>query len=370
MISISSVAANLSNLSSTIPLTSLNAAPLDLRTHTNVRSPGNSPSPSTSPALQMIQEENNLDHLNRNPIRPQVSLTDEMGGEVTLIPCLSVSSCESNDSLEIRKYNMEDESMMVDSTQYSPVILPSFVISRPCDPSGPSIVRGIGKQSDRTNDNYSEFGRNEEDDSVMERLNKNILTSDERRESYAQTKNISLRRTFPLDYKTSHCKNIDFSDNDSISNDSIDIAQTFFKSEQNSNDFAHACSSNLYSGCSISTGDIFASELVEKTSSGSFEVRLSEYYSELKANDILTIVKKIIDVKAPPKCCFLSSSEDLSANDEENGLSLEYPGGVQIELKVCEKSGCEQKGLKLRRISGDQIQYSQLCHQLISCMIV
>lgn len=318
----------------------------------------------------MIQEENHVDHLNRNPIRPQISLTDEMGGEVTLVPCLSVSSCESNDSLEIRKYEIDDESMMVDSTHYNPVILPSFVISGPCDPSRPSITRGIGKQNECNNDNYSDVNRTEDENLLVERLNKNILTSDERRESYAQTKNIGLRRTFPLDYKTSHVRNVDYSDNESISNDSIDLAQNFYKSEQNSNDFAPACSSNLYSGASISTGDIFSSELVEKTSSGSFEVRLSEHYSELNANDILNIVKRIIDVKAPPKCCFLSSSEDISDNDEENGLSLEYPGGVQIELKVCEKSGCEQKGLKLRRISGDKIQYSQLCQQLISCMIV
>ncbi|KAL0281085.1 UNVERIFIED_CONTAM: hypothetical protein PYX00_002182 [Menopon gallinae] len=361
LISISAAAANLSNLSTTIPLSSLNAAPLDLRTHSNSRSAGNSPSPSTSPALQMIQEENNLDQLNRNPIRPQISLTDEMGGEVTLVPCLSASSCESTDSLELRKMDEED-SMMVDSSEFNPVILPSFLISGPCDPSRPSIVRGIGKQSDRTKtDNYSCVIQSEDENALIQRLNQDVLTSDERRESYAQVNNICMRRTFPLDYKSSQPRNTECSENDSVSND---LPWNYFESEQNSN------SSNLYSVSSISTGDIFASELVEKTSSGSFEVRLSEYYSELNANDILTMVKKIIDMKAPPKYCFLSSSEDLSTNDEENGLSLEYPGGIQIELKVYGKSGCEQKGLKLRRISGDQIQYSQLCQQLISCIIV
>lgn len=331
-----SVVANISNLSSTIPLTSLNATPLDLRTHVGVRSP----SPSTSPGLQIIQEEGN--RCNRNSTRPQISLTDEMGGEVTLIPCLSVSSCESTDSIEIENYKIEDDAMMVDSNQFNPGALPSFVISGPCDFSKPSIVRGIGKKNEKTNKDFT---------SPNENIVHKIRVPDK------NTVNTVLTS-------------------------SADELLIPMNSQEHAEDFSEMCindienrieektdSSNFYSGCSISTGDLFASELLEKTSSGSFEVRLSKYYSDLDTNDILTIVKKIIDVKAPPKCCFISSKENLSVT-EEKGLSLEYPEGVQIEVKVCEKSGCEEKGLKLRRISGDQLKYSQLCQQLISCMIV
>lgn len=309
----------------------------------------------------MIQEETNQDNSNRNATRPQISLTDELGGEVTLVPCLSDSSCGSNGSSEIHKYGIDDDPMIIDSAHCNPVNLPSFVISGPCDLSRPSIVRGIGKQNDRTKESFSLL----EDNSEAHRVNS--LTSENRRGCFAKVKNTGMRLTFPLDYKSSHIKNPNIPEGESVSEDGVELGQIYFNDE---NSKIPSESLNLFSGCSISTGDIFASELVEKTSSGSFEVRLSKYYSELKSNDILTIVKKIIDVKAPPKCCFISSREDLSINDEENGLSLEYPGGVQIELKVCEKSGCEQKGLKLRRISGDQIQYSQLCQQLISCMVV
>lgn len=67
-----------------------------------------------------------------------------------------------------------------------------------------------------------------------------------RRDAYATPKNLPLRRTFPMD-----------------------------------------CPSDEY----------LSSELVEKTSSGSFELRLSECYSELSQSDLLSIVKRIIEAK-------------------------------------------------------------------------
>ncbi|KAK6645412.1 hypothetical protein RUM43_001689 [Polyplax serrata] len=352
-------------LPSSLGLNSLGPSPLDLRTHPGVRSTGSSPSPSTSPALQMIQEESNSENTNRNPTRPQISLTDELGGEVTLVSCLSDSSYDSTDSLELEKYGIDEDSMIVDASVCNPVTLPSFVISGPCDLTRPSIVRGIGKQNERTQESCTES-----DKSSGAEINKNVLSSESRRECFAQVRNSEMRLTFPLDYKSSQATGVAITRSGSISDDNVRVGQIVFNSEKEHTSKGSRGSFNMFSGCSISTGDMFSSELVEKTSSGSFEVRLSKYYSELNANDILTLVKKIIDVKAPPKCCFISSREDLNINDEEKGLSLEYPGGVQIELKVCGKSGCEQKGLKLRRISGDQIQYSQLCQQLISCMIV
>ncbi|XP_066593038.1 serine/threonine-protein kinase SIK3-like [Prorops nasuta] len=211
------------------------ATPLDLSPLRHHRSPATTPvsySPSNSPALDMIQEEHPVD-VSRVP--PQISVTDVLGGQVTLISC-SPSSSPSPDSLE--------ESI----PHYSP--LPSFIISEPCDPSRPSITRGIGRP-----------------------LNTSIPTE--------------------------------------------------------------------------------------------VEVTLSDESSRLNSEAILGRVKQIIDVKAPPKG-FIFSREEVDGS----GLSLEYPGGVQIELRVCESEEREVKGIKMRRISGDQLQYSQLCQQLISCITV
>lgn len=95
------------------------------------------------------------------------------------------------------------------------------------------------------------------------------------------------------------------------------------------------------------------------------EVTLSDESSRLNSEAILGRVKQIIDARAPPKG-FIFSRQEIDGS----GLSLEYPGGVQIELRVCESEEKEAKGIKMRRISGDQLQYSQLCQQLISCITV
>jgi hypothetical protein len=117
------------------------------------------------------------------------------------------------------------------------------------------------------------------------------------------------------------------------------------------------------------TGSVLATDLLQKTTSGSFKLTLSDVFSQLNASDILGRIKRLIDARAPPKYFAFSHGESGdSGKSEEGALALEYPGGVQIELRVCEDTGCELKGLKLRRISGDHLQYNQLCQELISCM--
>lgn len=212
------------------------ATPLDLSPLRHHRSPATTPvsySPSNSPALDMIQEEHPIDVPRIPP--PQISVTDVLGDQVTLVDG-SPSPSPSPDSLEDA------------IPHYKP--LPSFIISEPCDPSRPSITRGIGRP-----------------------LNVPIPTE--------------------------------------------------------------------------------------------VEVTLSDESSRLNSEAILGRVKQIIDARAPPKG-FMFSREEV----EGGGLSLEYPGGVQIELRVCESEEREVKGIKMRRISGDQLQYSQLCQQLISCITV
>lgn len=68
-----------------------------------------------------------------------------------------------------------------------------------------------------------------------------------------------------------------------------------------------------------------------------------------------------------------SEMDSSFAVGESSNLSLEYSGGLQIELQVFEgrmKDSHSGKGIKLRRISGDQNEYGKLCQQLITSLTV
>ncbi|XP_049838712.1 serine/threonine-protein kinase SIK3 isoform X1 [Schistocerca gregaria] len=272
--SVSCLAAGLSGLSTGgVPLA------LDLRV---TPSP---PSMSQAPPLGTIREElNRQSRQQHRQMHPQISLTDEMGDEVTLV---------------------------APPHYYCPPSLPPpFAIPGPCDPGRPSIVRGIGRQRLPT-----------------------VTTGEIRREQYARN-HPSLHHTFPPP-------------------SGADLEVTSPPSSPPS-----------------PQDGVVASEL-QKTSSGSFEVALSDFCSRLDAADILGLVKSIIDTRAPPSSFAYGgewgSTDGCDDDGGGGGLALEYPGGVQIELRVF---GCESKGLKMRRISGDHLQYSQLCQELVSCMSV
>lgn len=75
--------------------------------------------------------------------------------------------------------------------------------------------------------------------------------------------------------------------------------------------------------------------------------------------DLLLDIRRRLDAHAPELPLVLQPSE--------RGLALEHPAaGVQIELEVCD--GPDECGLKMRRISGDSLQYSELCQRLVACM--
>ncbi|CAG2054236.1 unnamed protein product [Timema podura] len=549
-ISITSITQGLSGLSTntgsiTHGIPTVNV-PLDLRiqqpsistsphhsVHLHHRSPVITPlqlSPTNSTTLGMIQEENNIgfhqqllgsdviENILSGKIRsqlsekrinatgskhlqtginqsfpshhPQISVTDEMGGEVTLVESLSSSdssdslTCDVNETREIDGMIVEDftlhqnsasfhntlpskvefipTSVIMEQTheqmsQFQPTlnfvvqntdlgvsidregssysspsmipvptfpinsfcgtttILPSFVISGPCDPSRPSIVRGIGKKK-----NVEDYDSEMKFDGISKSINEHVcmereccsdsieccqqnvdgndveiskqsfeqcmppLTSlskmEECRSTYSEHKNYLLRHMFPPPTTfTSYSHNPDFYASDDSSN-STENFQNFHNNyttnamdityENGKNTIFKDTLTNSPSITSMSAGNVFASELLQKTSSGSFKVTLSDFCSRLTATDILGLVKRLIDARAPPKGFTFSSHMSDSGDYSEGGLALEYPGGVQIELMVCTDLGCELKGLKMRRISGDQHQYSQLCQELISCMTV
>ncbi|GAB6027427.1 hypothetical protein CHUAL_001693 [Chamberlinius hualienensis] len=104
------------------------------------------------------------------------------------------------------------------------------------------------------------------------------------------------------------------------------------------------------------TGDVMK---LQKTPSGSIQFELSKNLTaSLPASEILHQIKQVIEAKVPNLICQYSN----------NGFAIEHPTGVQIELEVFEGPLPNHKGLKMRRISGDNLFYNQLCQELISCM--
>ncbi|KAM3956200.1 LOW QUALITY PROTEIN: uncharacterized protein ACR2FA_009840 [Aphomia sociella] len=104
-----------------------------------------------------------------------------------------------------------------------------------------------------------------------------------------------------------------------------------------------------------------------------YEVSLSTVCSKLDSQRIVELLKDAINTRVPPQNIFVETSDQKDGDEAEaltGFLNLEYSGGIQIELVVCENKLKEKKGLKMRRISGDQREYGKLCQQLITSLTV
>lgn len=100
---------------------------------------------------------------------------------------------------------------------------------------------------------------------------------------------------------------------------------------------------------------------LQKSPSGSLCLVLAGGPLGCGGGDLLHDIRRRLDAHAPELPLVLQPSE--------RGLALEHPtAGVQIELELCDGPHPDERGLKMRRISGDSLQYSQLCHQLVACM--
>lgn len=100
-----------------------------------------------------------------------------------------------------------------------------------------------------------------------------------------------------------------------------------------------------------------------------YEVTLSTVCSKLDSQRIVQLLKDTINSRVPPQSICVEASQE-NHEDTLTGLNLAYSGGIQIELVLCENKGMEKKGLKMRRISGDQRAYGKLCQQLITSLTV
>lgn len=305
------------------------------------------PTPPTSPNLCIIQEENGqnaagtpsstcpqttptaecIDYLHSHP---QICLTDVQGSEITLV-ALSDSSHDSEDSLET--FN-----------QHPPAIsFQGLLITEPSSDM-PSITRGVGRKTSLENDPARQS------DTKLET----------EQDAYA---------------RRGSDKSLGFSD-DSLSNDS-NLSPCGQEPSGSSGFHSHSEHESRLSPDSLSD---------RRLSDEYYELPLPYDCSNLESSRILEIVKKTIDSKMPPKgftvntdqpststgggaCGGICTMGDTLPIDASN-LNIEYSSGLQVELQVFEGRTKENKGIKLRRISGDQLEYGKLCQQLITSLTV
>lgn len=287
------------------------------------------PTPPTSPNLCIIQEENglnsvtpvncpqstptaeNIDYLHSHP---QICLTDVQGSEITLV-ALSDSSHDSDDSLE--------------GTHTNTTALQGLVITEPSSDM-PSITRGVGRKTSLEN----------------EARNMETKLDTDTGDQYAARRGSD--------------KSLGFSD-DSLSNDSnLSPLQ-----EPSGSSGFKSCDDSRLSPDSLSD---------RRLSDEYYELPLPYDCSNMESSRILEIIKKKIDSKMPPKGFTVNNEVSTTGSDtlptDASNLNIEYSSGLQVELQVTEGRSKENKGIKLRRISGDQLEYGKLCQQLITSLTV
>lgn len=316
------------------------------------------PTPPASPNLCIIQEEvqfqqqqqqqlttvptnlqspttMNGDDLSSQLPHPQISVTDVQGSEITLV-ALSDQSQDSEDSLDAQ----------------SSITMQGLLISEPSTDM-PSITRGVGRKSslEIENQNYERRGSD---------------------------------------------KSLGFSD-DSLSND---LVSPSYEQSGASSGFKSGGDSEI-TEARLSPDSLSDRRMSEEC----YELPLPHECSDLDSSRIIEIVKQTIDSKMPPKCFIynsisstdgtnhlnnpntnaMNSTNGGSGNNSTDGcssspgdvpfqldisnLSLEYSGGLQIELQVY-GGKCKDNCIKFRRISGDQLEYGRLCQQLMSSLTV
>ncbi|XP_045508617.1 MAP/microtubule affinity-regulating kinase 4 isoform X2 [Colias croceus] len=393
------------------------------------RSLNNSPISNPGSPLDMIQEEisngNSTDKFQNYPFtnNPQISLTDCLGSEITLV---ASSSEDSVDSLENAKYP-----------------LPQFVISEPSEiDDRPSITKGIGrkvsqeteieiekdtemqspKESIDETSKYLDRPRRGSDKSLgfsddsLSNDSANVSPNCEHNIQSIYSNIVSISSGFSENRGSfsEHRESFSFSDRGSFS-ERGDFGRSSFseKSDFGRGSFSEKGETprSSFSAQGVlgevkeyyedvympregeepaidqiqrSTMDLRLTEICRPAEQKIpillnpqqiscvqeyYEVALSTVCSQLDSQRIVELLMETINTRVPPQNIFVESAKN--SDEELSGfLNLEYSGGIQIELVVCEDKAKEMKGLKMRRISGDQREYGKLCQQLITSLTV
>uniref|UniRef100_A0A182IR27 Non-specific serine/threonine protein kinase n=1 Tax=Anopheles atroparvus TaxID=41427 RepID=A0A182IR27_ANOAO len=376
--------------------------------------------PPTSPNLCIIQEEHpsaamaglpstvtfrshsanaSPEDLTFQHTHPQICLTDVQGSEITLV-ALSDSSHggDSDDSLNCPTAGSSGATT-------SGIGFSGLLITEPSSDM-PSITRGVGRKASLDTENNST--------ATTTSCSAKLDTSDIS-ESY-------VRRGSD--------KSLGFSD-DSLSNDSNHSTNLSPSQEPSaaSSGFKSADSYSEHDATARLSPDSLGDGA--KSSDECYELPLPQECSTLDSARILEMVKRTLDSNMPAKgvCVYGSKPSPVDAQQaassvgrvggstvagassrpllgsgaieagastatgasvsfagggrvsddgaEVSGsnLNLEFSGGLLIELQVYEgrnskDSSTTNKGIKLRRISGDQYEYGKLCQQLITSLTV
>ncbi|CAG9770009.1 unnamed protein product [Ceutorhynchus assimilis] len=265
------------------------------------------------------------------------------GSEVTLVAGSDTSE-DSMDSLDNQKISK----------------IPSFIISEPSE-NTPSITRGIGRKTSQENENREDpthVPQHSDEFFLRRNSDKSSCYSDDS----LSNDSLSIGNQSPSSSSNTQSSHAFDGDIRTRAIDSMQLKRELNNAGGQAENFQifQNLKLNLNDSVKFPSADGLQSNLHKN--SGSFEFELSDVCSKLQSNDILEIVKKTINDQIPPK-------QLVSSNEVSDRLSLEYEGGIQIELKIVDKHR-DSKGLKMRRISGDHLVYNQLCQQLISCMTV
>lgn len=288
---------------------------------------------------------------------PQICLTDVQGSEITLVALSSENSRDSD------CHSLDNNSVPLMSLQ--------GLILTEAPSEMPSITKGIGRKTSFETDLNS-------------------------------TKPQPASSSNPPNDRRGSDKSLGFSD-DSLSNDSNNLspcqepsASSGFKSDSHS-EIGEQTEGHLTPD-SMCDSRRMSEEMC-------YEVPLPHECSKLDTTRILQMVRQTIESTMPPKGFILHNADDNTTSTSSPAstsnwsearlsnastgttdsslhsidifttstaanLSLEYSGGLQIEVQVCEGRNRDNqttsKGIKLRRISGDQFEYGKLCQQLIS----
>lgn len=99
----------------------------------------------------------------------------------------------------------------------------------------------------------------------------------------------------------------------------------------------------------------------QKTLSGTIQIPLSPDHipsSSQESENLLLMIKQTLDER--------SKDSELSLSYKEGSIAVGNSEGVWVGLEVCEGPGPDDKGLKMRRLSGDSLKYNELCQNIMA----
>ncbi|KAK3860200.1 hypothetical protein Pcinc_017630 [Petrolisthes cinctipes] len=310
-------------------------------------SPGLIPRSGPSPpplALDCIREEpprgcHITHHVPRNIYtfaqNPQISITDESGGQI-IIASSSDSSPDVSDDMDSSPFPSPPTPDHANLFPHSPQRLSKGLSldSSPlpcvsdCDTEGPSITRGTAgifasRRPSATDNNNVHRIRNERN-----LVRQNAISGNQRHPMLITS--MEFRHSFPPFH------------NGGTSESDIEMTDV----------------SPSGVGSPLVERGVIELEL-PKTGSGSFLLTLPTEYSGMAQEDLLGNIKNVLERRAP---------SIVGEGLRDCGLSVRDPTGAQVDLEVHEGTATDSRALKMRRVSGDEDQYTQLCQQLIDCM--